>query len=190
MLSDNDIRRAIDRDEIIIDPFTEDHLRPSGVVFHLGESLLQSPEHEIVDVRSGKPPAYDLISIAPNSPFTLPPRGFVLGQTLERVSLSTRYSLMIEGRSTLARLGLTIVQTATLVYPGHTSRSITLELANHGPHSILLYPGMKIARGMFFELSSPASYHYDSEGKYQSQIEVGEPIFSNEVNSELLKTIK
>ena len=91
---------------------------------------------------------------------------------------------MIEGRSTLARVGLTIVQTAMMVYPGHRDRPVTLELANHGPNPILLYPKMKIARVVLFELKSPSRENYDDKGKYRIQQSVGLPIFNNEIMSD------
>ena len=86
----------------------------------------------------------------------------------------------IEGRSTLARIGLTIVQTAMLVYPGHRDRAVTLELANHGPNPILLYKKMKIARVALIELKTPSSESYDDTGKYRNQGIVGKPIFDKE----------
>jgi deoxycytidine triphosphate deaminase len=68
-----------------------------------------------------------------------------------------------------------------LVYPGHADRTVTLELANHGPNPILLYPKMKIARVALFQMKTPSSERYDDEGKYRNQIWVGEPIFGNEI---------
>jgi deoxycytidine triphosphate deaminase len=68
-----------------------------------------------------------------------------------------------------------------LVYPGHRDRAVTLELANHGPNPILLYPRMKIARVVLFELKSPSSENYDDKGKYRVQPSVGLPIFADEI---------
>ena len=68
-----------------------------------------------------------------------------------------------------------------LVYPGHRNRTVTLELANHGPNPILLYPKMKIARVALFELKTPATELYDDAGKYRHQESVGAPIFNTEI---------
>ena len=115
-----------------------------------------------------------------DQPYVLEHGGFVLGATYEAVTVGENLGFLIEGRSTLARVGLTIVQTAMLVYPGHSERAITLELANHGPNPILLYPKMKIARAALFELKSAASARYDDVGKYRAQEDVGPPVFDNE----------
>ena len=100
---------------------------------------------------------------------------------MENVTVGSSLGFMIEGRSTLARVGLTIVQTAMMVYTGHSDRPVTLELANHGPNPILLYPNMKIARVVLFELKTPSTVRYDDTGKYRGQQSVGVPIFYNEI---------
>jgi dCTP deaminase len=181
MLSDKAIISAIEQKDIEICPFNSEALRPCAMVFHLGQFLLKPIGECVVDVISGQKPEYKRLELTPKQPFPLFPGKFILGQTFEKISLNSNYSLLIEGRSTLARLGLTVVQTANLVYPGHRNRAITLEFVNHGPHTINLYYQMKIARGMFFKLSEPSSYEYDQTGKYREQEGVGAPIFNNEV---------
>ena len=108
----------------------------------------------------------------------------MLGHTYQSVTVGQRLGFFIEGRSTLARVGLTIVQTAMMVYPGHCNRPITLELANHGPNTVLLYPKMKIARAAIIELRTPSSERYDEKGKYRIQETVGGPIFEEEILEE------
>lgn len=181
MLSDNDIKKVTNGGGITISPFSSAALRPSGYVFHLGHDLLIPEKGGIADVKNRIIPKYTPSTLSEANPYRLEPGGFILGATLEHVSLSNEFSLLIEGRSTLARLGMTVVQTATLVYPGHSDRGVTLELANHGPHTILLYPEMKIARGMFFRLETPADSHYDTSGKYRNQKSAGIPVFDQEL---------
>jgi dCTP deaminase len=135
-------------------------------------------------VKRGEPPPYDSITITEDKPYALQPSEFLLGHTLQSVTVGASLGFMIEGRSTLARVGLTIVQTAMMVYPGHSDRPVTLELANHGPNPILLYPRMKIARVVLFELKTPSSVRYDDTGKYREQQSVGLPIFADEIMAE------
>jgi dCTP deaminase len=181
MLSNKGILEAIKKNAISVSPFNENSLRPSALIFHLGKFLLKPVGSCVVDVVTGEKPDYHSIELKEHDPHPLYPGSFILGQTMEKISLNSSYSLLIEGRSTLARLGLTVVQTANLVYPGHRDRAVTLEFANHGPNTINLYYQMKIARGMFFKLNEAASYEYDKGGKYREQEGVGEPIFINEV---------
>lgn len=180
MLSNEDIKAAIGRGELVIDPFREEAIRAAGVTMHLGENLLKPLPGKIVDVKHKIVPDFDELTISDSKPYALAPGEFLLAHTYEKVSVGPSLGFLIEGRSTLARVGLTIVQTAMLVYPGHRGRTVTLELANHGPNAILLYPKMKIARVALFELKSPSSEMYDDNGKYRGQQLVGRPIFKDE----------
>jgi dCTP deaminase len=181
MLSDEDIKRVIENGELQIRPFSPKWIRSSGITLHLGAELLKPRGGYVVDVRKPEPPPYDQIIITPDKPYQLQPGEFLLAHTFQSVTVGASLGFMIEGRSTLARVGLTIVQTAMMVYPGHSNRPVTLELANHGPNSILLYPKMKIARVGLFELKSPSAIRYDDAGKYRDQQSVGLPIFKNEI---------
>lgn len=184
MLSDKDILDCIKSGEIRIQPFKEKIVKASGINLHLGENILKPRGNKIVDVKNQVAPDYTSIKITSSNPYSLKPSEFVLGHTYENVGIGAKLALLIEGRSTLARVGLTIVQTAMMVYPGHRDRAITLEIANHGHNTILLYPKMKIARAAFFELRTPASDLYDNYGKYKDQKIVGPPIFNDEILKE------
>lgn len=180
MLSNEDIKKCIADGELKIDPFSEEHIRAAGVTMHLGHTLLRPKAGVTVDVKQKIVPEYDEIHLSMDKPYKMEPGDFLLGHTLQKVTVGSSLGFLIEGRSTLARIGLTIVQTAMLVYPGHSDRSVTLEVANHGPNPVLLYPQMKIARVVLFELKTPSSEKYDDSGKYRDQGIVGKPIFKNE----------
>lgn len=181
MFSGKDIRAAIAAGQLAVDPFHEDAVRPAGLTLHLDYQLLKPLPGPVVDVKNNIKPEYEVIKLGDNEPYMLEPGGFVLGATFEKVTVGTDLGFLIEGRSTLARVGLTIVQTAMLVYPGHRNRAVTLELANHGANAILLYPRMKIARAAIFELKTRSDEAYDDTGKYAGQVTVGPPIFKGEI---------
>lgn len=181
MLSSEDVQLEIKKGNLVIDPLLEDSLRPVGLRLHLAERLLKPVPGKIADVKKRIVPDYEEIIISEDKPYQIEPGEFVLGATYEKVTVGMNLGFLIEGRSTLARLGLTIVQTAMLVDPGHRDRQITLELANHGVNPILLYPLMKIARAAVFELKTPAKQAYDDFGKYRAQATTGEPVFDHEV---------
>lgn len=180
MLSNEDIREALAEKRLVIEPFNEKQIRAAGITLHLGSNLVKPLPGGVVDVKNGTLPEYAEFNLEEDRPYPLQPQEFILGHTLEKISVDETLGLFIEGRSTLARVGLTIVKTAMLVEPGHTNRAITLELANHGPNTILLYPEMKIARASIHELKTPSTLPYDANGKYRNQILVGKPIFINE----------
>ncbi len=181
MLSHHDIEESIASGELVIDPYDPKILRTAGLTLHLGENLLIPKPGGVVDVKNEVLPQYDSVTISDDEPYSLDHGVFVLGHTFEKVTVGAGIGFFIEGRSTLARVGLTIVQTAMLVYPGHRERAVTLELANHGPNPILLYPRMKIARVALFRLQTPATKLYDDTGKYRGQDGVGKPIFKDEI---------
>lgn len=182
MLSNEDIKKSLENGELIIEPFTPAIVKSAGITLHLDHTLLKPKPGIIVDIKNKIVPEYEEIVLEDDGePYKLAPGEFLLGATFEKVTVGSSLGFLIEGRSTLARVGLTIVQTAMLVYPGHRNRPVTLELANHGPNPILLYPKMKIARVALFELKTPSSEQYDDAGKYRNQNGVGVPIFKNEI---------
>ena len=91
----------------------------------------------------------------------LHPGEFVLGSTLETVSLPDDLAARVEGKSSLGRLGLLTHATAGFVDPGFTGH-VTLELSNVATLPIMLWPGMKIGQLAFFRLSSSAENPYGS----------------------------
>ena len=181
MYSNIDILNAIENGGLSVEPFEKEMVKAAGLTLHLGSLLLKPLPEKIVDIKNGITPDFQEIYLTDEKPYCLAPGEFLLGHTYEKVSVGASIGFFIEGRSTLARVGLTIVQTAMLVYPGHRNRTVTLELANHGPNKILLYPQMKVARAAIMELKTPSTIVYDEAGKYREQELVGKPIFKNEI---------
>ncbi len=70
---------------------------------------------------------------------TLRPGDFVLVPTYEKVTIPDNLIGLIEGRSTYARLGLSMHQTAPWIQPGWRG-TIILEIRNSGPLTIELTP--------------------------------------------------
>jgi len=182
MLSNEDIKAAIASGELVIEPFREDLLGAANINLRLGAELLKPIPGTIVDPRLEIVPDFEVIRIEADRPYKLQPGEFVLAHTYETITIGPGLGFFIEGRSTLARVGLTVVQTAMMVDPGHSGRTVTLELASHGPNPIMLYPKMKIAGAALFRLQTPCSQLYDQKGKYRYQRHgVGKPIFRNEI---------
>jgi dCTP deaminase len=84
-----------------------------------------------------------------NEPVLIHPGQLTLVSTLEWVQLPVDLVGQVTARSSWAREGLNIA-TANLINPGYRG-IITLELANHGPIPLKLYPGMRIAQIIFYE---------------------------------------
>jgi dCTP deaminase len=175
VLSDRDIRAALEAGTVRIDPYDADDLQPSSVDLHLDRAfrVFRNNRYPYIDVRAPQPDLTELLTIADDEPFILHPGEFVLGQTLEWVELPDDIVARLEGRSSLGRLGLLIHSTAGYVDPGWKG-NLTLELSNVANLPIALYYGMSIGQISFFAMSSAAERPYGSAelgSKYQGQSE-------------------
>ena len=173
VLSDRDIRAALEAGRIRIDPYDADCLQPSSVDLHLDREfrVFRNNRYAYIDVREPQPDLTEMISIADGDPFILHPGEFVLGQTLEWVELPDDLVARLEGKSSLGRLGLLIHSTAGYVDPGWEG-TLTLELSNVANLPITLYYGMRIGQISFLRLTSPVERPYGSPAlgsKYQGQ---------------------
>src|SRR5438034_3847553 len=111
------------------------------------------------------------VEVSDGEPLVLHPGEFILGSTLEIISLGNELAARIEGKSSLGRLGLLTHSTAGFIDPGFSGH-VTLELSNVATLPIKLWPGMKIGQLCVFRLSSPAEHPYGSEkygSRYQGQ---------------------
>jgi dCTP deaminase len=173
ILSDRDIRAAIEAGRIVIDPFTPEAIQPSSVDLHVDRRfrVFRNNRYPFIDVRTDQPDLTELVEIDPEQPFILHPGEFVLGSTLERVSLPDDLVARLEGKSSLGRLGLLIHSTAGYVDPGWDG-NLTLELSNVANLPITLYYGMKIGQISFQRMSSPVEIAYGDDrigSKYRGQ---------------------
>jgi dCTP deaminase len=92
----------------------------------------------------------DRADIDPEKGFTLQRDVLLLGWSAETVDLKDhcRVAARVEGKSSLARVGLAIHVTAPIIHTGFKA-PIQLEMINHGPLPICLRIGMKICQLVF-----------------------------------------
>ena len=175
VLSDRDIRSALEAGRIRLDPYDPACLQPSSVDLHLDREfrVFRNNRYAFIDVREPQPDLTELLAVDGDDPFILHPGEFVLGQTLEWVELPDDLVARLEGKSSLGRLGLLIHSTAGYVDPGWKG-NLTLELSNVANLPIALYHGMKIGQISFFRMTSAVDRPYGSPelgSKYQGQSE-------------------
>jgi dCTP deaminase len=170
ILSDTDIRKEIDSGRLVVDPFESDMVQPSSVDLRVDRTfrVFHNARYPYIDVRQPMEDLTEVVEVKPDEPFILHPGEFVLGSTLERVTLPNNIVGRIEGKSSLGRLGLLIHSTAGFVDAGW-SGNLTLELSNVANLPITIYPGMKIGQLCLFRMTSPAERPYSERGKYQGQ---------------------
>jgi deoxycytidine triphosphate deaminase len=109
ILSDRSIREAIEAGRIVIDPLGDNAVQPSSVDVRMGNSfrVFANHRHPYIDVRADQE-LTELVEATEDEPFILHPGEFVLGTTLEKVTIPDDLVARLEGKSSLARLGLLI----------------------------------------------------------------------------------
>ncbi len=175
VLSDKDIKEAIKSGVIGIHPYFEKDVQPASVDLHLDETLpiFNNSNAPYIDLKKELPDLNTKVQIQGDEPFILHPGEFVLGSTLEKITIPNTMVARIEGKSSLGRLGLLIHSTAGFVDPGFDG-NLTLELANVSRLPITLYYGMRIGQISFQKMNSAAEKPYGSpelSSRYQGQID-------------------
>ncbi len=157
ILSGLEIKKRLNKD-IFIEPFDEKRLNPNSYNLSLHEDLMVY-ENEILDMKTPNP----------TRNLTIPPEGWVLqpgklylGRTAE-YTRSENCVPMLEGRSSIGRLGLYIHVTAGFGDVGFAGYW-TLEM--HCIHPIRIYAGVEICQ-IFYHTIEGEYVNYKS-GKYQN----------------------
>jgi dCTP deaminase len=173
LLSDRDIRAAVESKRVVLEPFDPDMVQPSSVDVRLDRyfRVFENHRYPHIDPAENQPDLTRLVEPPGEEPFVLHPGEFVLASTYEIVTLGDDISARLEGKSSLGRLGLLTHSTAGFIDAGFSGH-VTLELSNVATLPIKLWPGMKIGQLCFFALSSPAEEPYGSGrtgSRYQGQ---------------------
>lgn len=172
MLPDHEIEAAITAGTIGITPAPHPGaVQPASLDLRLGDTFEQVIPGGVIDPSEPDQQRTSRVVVTGDAPFALNPGVFALASTLETVTLPADLVARLEGKSSLARLGLVIHTTAGFIDPGFSGQ-ITLELANLSGSPILLRAGMKIGQLSFQRMSSPARRPYGTAGlgsKYQNQ---------------------
>jgi dCTP deaminase len=172
ILSDGEIRESIKKKIIIVDPLPADEqYTTTALDLMLGKEFFQHTpiaelnssepagiEHPlIVDLRHVK--IQDLLQRygkpfpkEHDGSFILPKGKFVLGITREYVYLprKAKIAARVEGRSTLARLGLSVHFTAPTIHAGFSGQ-IVLEMFNFGEYPLRMHPDQLAICQLVFE---------------------------------------
>ncbi len=156
ILSGNEIQKRLGSD-IIIKPYDEQQLNPNSYNLRLHDRLLVYRDQQL-DMRLDNPA--DEIGI-PAEGLALEPGKLYLGRTVEYTE--TRNAVpMLEGRSSVGRLGLFIHVTAGFGDVGFCG-FWTLEIFCVQP--VIIYPGVEICQIYYHHISE--DHREYASGKYQ-----------------------
>lgn len=161
ILCDREIRAALQHGQILIDPQpASDAYDSTTVDLTLAndyELWNDDPRGRSITIEPGRP-GYKFSQLADMHPshvmnddgLIVPPRMFFLGWTRGKITLPfiSRIAARVEGKSSLARLGLGVHVTAPTIQAGFSGR-LQLEISNVGNLTIRLVPGMRICQLVF-----------------------------------------
>nr|MBA2289462.1 dCTP deaminase [Chloroflexia bacterium] len=145
-----------------------------SVDFRLGQTFMvfEHSRFSYIDPRHPQSigDAMRTIVVNEDDPFIMQPGDFALASTMESLELPDDLLGRLEGRSSIARLGITVHSTAAVFEPGWVGTA-TMELSNLGRMAVALYPGMRICAFSFETLSSPVTtpYRLKKNNKYAGQ---------------------
>ena len=183
ILSDSEIKEMVGRGLIKFDPEpTEGQYDTSSLDLRLSPTYLRYAE-ELLGQSGVEPPIFDpskfnftkmskvymrKVPSEGDGSIVLAPNHFVLATTLEKIYLPTSSGIAarVEGRSTLARIGLSVHLTAPTVHLGFRG-PLTLEIKNHSKLRIRLRPGMVICQLILEEVKGKPTK--DIETTFQNQ---------------------
>ena len=173
ILSHDEIQRR-QGEQIVLDPFDPDRLNPNSYNLALFHELLV---YEEVVLDSAAPNRYRRLEIPPEG-LTLQPGMLYLGRTVEHTE--TRGLVpMVQGRSSLGRLGLFVNPGGSL---GHAGYCGTWTLEMHCVQPVRLYPAIQICQIFYLELTG-ACHEYCS-GKYQNSHDIQPSLLYRELGCE------
>ena len=176
ILADREIRQALDEGWIKISPAPdfESQLGSCSIDFRLGNTFMvfEHSRFSYVDPRQPQSieQAMRTIVVPDGEAFIMQAGDFALASTMETLELPDNLLGRLEGRSSIARLGITVHSTAAVFEPGWVGTA-TMELSNLGRMAVALYPGMRICSFTFEQVSTPVSVSYRDKpsNKYAGQ---------------------
>ncbi len=165
ILSRQAIARRLEVGDIIINPPPQEEDYDSDAVdVHLGDHIYEwktPPKGATISISLWKQPPDDfsykqfsrqyLCEVPPDNfgIITLRPHTFYLADLRQHTTLPPDIAMHVQGKSSLARLGMLVHLTAPHAHAGWRGR-LTLEICNLGPFNIEMKPGMTIGQLTFW----------------------------------------
>ncbi len=168
LLSRSKILELIKSGKLKIEPFNEEQVGAGSVDLHLGT------EFRVFRKARGKFQVTDdsdyakitkTVQVKRHGHILVKPGELILGITNERITLPENLAALIEGRSSLARLGLLTHLSSGFIHPG-TSNHTVLEIANMSPIPLSIKPGIKICQVILIEVKGRGKYR----GRFAGQL--------------------
>lgn len=159
LLTGDEILKNVERGDIVIDPFDKKRLNPNSYNLRLDRKLITYNE-KVLDLKIPNDYTYEMI---PKEGIVLQPGKLYLGCTIERTG-TDKFIPMIEGRSSLGRLGVFVHVTAgfgDIGFCGHWTLEICVI------HPVRIYDSIEVAQIYYHTPEGNVTKLYKSR-KYQN----------------------
>ncbi|MDY6782926.1 MAG: dCTP deaminase [Cyanobacteriota bacterium] len=176
-LSSTDLRKLIAKNHLKIlgneqlqfDPDTQ--IRPSSIDIHISNKfcklkITKDKEYlDILDIQKAREYnsnlnlLYQKNELSSSEYIELKPNEAVLTESLECIEVPSFLSGALKGRSSFARLGISIHCTGDFINPGYRGH-MPIQIVNHNSVPIRIYPFLKMAQLVFTMLSSEPDIDY------------------------------
>lgn len=145
ILSDQTIIERLTNGDLIIEPVNINKIQPCSIDLHLAASLKNIHGYEY--------------SLDLNDSYILNPQEFILGSTIEHVEIPHDLVGIVDGKSSIGRLGILIHITAGYIDSGFKG-NITLEIYNVSNKPFQLKKDMSICQLILETLTTPVNRPY------------------------------
>ena len=173
ILTHRGIEELLDQGKIIIKPdFEKKNIRPVGIRVHLAKDILVPESGQTVELSGGsQTPKYREVDLTQEE-FVLEPGGFILAATYEAIQTPPNILAMLDGRTTVARVGLTTHVTASVLDGTFEIPHVpVLEIKNVGVFHVKLKYKDPIAMVFFTELTEGVTQKIQNQyGAGQSKV--------------------
>ncbi|RXE55940.1 deoxycytidine triphosphate deaminase [Methanoculleus taiwanensis] len=169
ILVDWQIEDHIKRGFIRVDPFDPSLIQPNSLDIRLGSHFVwYVPGDEVIDPYQRESVCAGIEETTTDA-IVLKPGQFVLAETYEAIELPDKVVASIEGKSSIARLGIELHQTGGWIDAGFRG-TITLEMCNVNSRPVRVYAGMPIGQLVFYATErAERPYNLKGDAKYMDQ---------------------
>ncbi len=169
ILVDWQIQNRIERGFITIDPFDPKFIQPNSIDIRLGDHFVWYEDSDDVIDPYEQDSVLSHVNEKHAEYIDVPPGMFLLAETYECISLPDDIVATIEGKSSIARLGIALHQTGGWIDAGFAG-TITLEISNANRRPVRLYAGMAIGQLVFYATErAEKPYNSKADAKYLNQ---------------------
>lgn len=172
ILVDHEIRTEIANGNLILEPYDDKLIQPNSYDVRLAEQFSwHDPSDQIIDPYKSDSVLQGLVHVV-NDSIVIHPKQFVLGATLEKMTLPDDIVGQLTGKSSLARLGVMVHVTAGFIDAGFSNppAQVTLEIYNVGNRPVRLHAGMPIGQMVFTRTAKcELPYNKKPSAKYNGQ---------------------